>query len=101
MDINLEDTMPTGKHKSRKIKDIYKDDAEYLVWFRQTRKDQNQDTRYFSLEVSALLDMTIEASPQLQKKYKPWNLSAVQAALRVVPTAPSAATVEYQAWGQF
>lgn len=111
MNIGLEDTMPLGKYKSRKIKDIYRDDAEYLVWFRQARKDSNQDAKFFNPEVGALLDMTIEASPQLQRKFKAWGASVDVAQANSLLTHvdifdPSldparASAVEYKTWGQF
>ncbi|HEU4635897.1 MAG TPA: hypothetical protein VFS41_06955 [Edaphobacter sp.] len=72
--LELTDKLPFGKHKGQTVEEIYKQDAGYLVWLRQKRKDDNGDTTFFSPEVSALLDMTIRESSHLARRYKPWDV---------------------------
>jgi hypothetical protein len=81
-----------------------KDDPGYLVWLRQDRKDKQGDLRFFSLEVSRLLDAEISKSKQLQKKYQPWNLQApsVVTPLSLVPPAKEVVESHYSRdWGAF
>lgn len=103
MDLELTNTMPIGKYKSRTIEDIYKEDAAYLVWLRNARKEQNQDSRFFSREVSALLDMTIRESKQLQSKFRPWDLPIDQSVVSFATAGTPAPAQEeaYCGWGQF
>lgn len=101
-DLNLQDTMPFGKHKGQTVEAVYKEDAAYLVWLRQTRKDQNADTKFFSQEVSTLLDMTIRESKQLQKTYKPWDLEPmIQVVTEAKPQERQPEVSYGGAWGNF
>jgi hypothetical protein len=101
MNLELTDTMPIGKHKSKKIEDIFKENAGYLVWVRNARKEQNQDSKFFSIEVSALLDMAIRESKALQRKYKPWNLEIAQAPVNTTKPAVEQPSMAYNGWGEF
>lgn len=101
MNLELTNTMPFGKHKGEKIEDIFKQDggAGYLVWMREERKKQQGEEYFFSLEVNQLLDMAIQDSSSLKRKYRPWNLHMAQAPV----TAPvlEEASGTYGSWGDF
>lgn len=101
MNLELTNTMPFGKHRGKTIEAIFKDEdgPGYLVWMRQTRKDEHGEEFFFSLEVSQLLDMAIVDSRSLKRKYKPWNLAISQGP----STAPKIEepAIAYGGWGNF
>jgi hypothetical protein len=100
MELGLKDILPIGKkHKGKKIEDIFKEDAGYLIWLRQARAEQ-RDMRFFDKEVSALLDMTIRESTHFQKKFKPWDLEIDTTPVTKTSAEPTHA-VAYQGWGDF
>lgn len=73
-DLSLMDRIPFGKYKTRKVEEVLKEDPSYLVWLRQERKDKNEDTTFFSREVSVMLDTVIKGSAFLRRKYRPWDV---------------------------
>lgn len=101
--LDLTDTMPIGKYKSHKIEDILHTDPGYLVWLRQARKDQNQDAKFFSPVMSALLDNEITKSKQLRSKFKVWGIGIDTEPARVAAPIPEALREQaYQGgWGAF
>jgi uncharacterized protein (DUF3820 family) len=102
LELTLTDKMPFGKYKSQTVEEIFKTDAGYLVWLRDERKKSNQDVRFFSKEVLALLDMTIRESKPLSKKYQPWDLPIDQSVKTEATPQDRPAEVNYGgAWGGF
>jgi hypothetical protein len=73
------------------------------VWLRQTRKDENGDARFFSPEVSILLDNEIRKSRQLQRKYQPWAPPVADGPVtQAQATAQENTTLTHYAdWGEF
>lgn len=84
MNLTLTDRMPFGKHKGKTLEVLLKENPGYLVWLREERKKNQKDERFFSAQMSALLDTEILKSKSLRREYKPWNLS--------LPTQVSIAT---------
>lgn len=104
MSLQLEDRLPFGKYKGQTVQEIYKKDSGYLVWMRETRKKENGDSKFFSFEVSQLLDMTIMDSKTLKSKYKPWELTKEQVEVAVASIAAEEAELEVayaDKWGAF
>lgn len=103
--LGLEDIMTIGKHKGKSIVDTYKEDSGWLVWLRNERWAKNSDPNMFNTEVNTLLDMTIEDSVSLRRKYKTWselNLYTAVPNTELVTSKPTVdPVIEYNAWGAF
>jgi hypothetical protein len=70
--MGLTEVLPFGKkHTGKTVEQIYKQDAEYLCWLRQAKK--NDGITFFDMEVNLLLDDFIESSPKVAKKFTSWN----------------------------
>ncbi len=103
--LGLSDTMPFGKkHKGKTIEAIYKEDAGYLLWLRDKRKEDNGDAAFFNTEVLTLLDETLLKDKYLRTKHKSWGNTMlppgpVTGAADAPPPATAFAYAE--SWGAF
>jgi len=85
MDIGMNDTLPWGQYKGKKIEQIAKEDMPYLVWLRDARavgdkvKGYEPQIKFFSREVLELINKEL-ASPANKKwsnKYLEWDLDGL------------------------
>src|SRR4051794_40803325 len=71
--LDLKDTMPFGKYKGKRIEDIHRQDAGYLLWMRDTKKTDAGDAKFFDPEVLILLDETLQKDKYLRTKHQSWG----------------------------
>lgn len=103
--LGLNDTMPFGKkHKGKKIEDIYKQDAGYLLWLRDQRKKEQGDAEFFNKEVLTLLDETLLKDKYLRTKHQSWGNTMLPQGPVTAPVAAVEPTTEFayaDSWGAF
>jgi hypothetical protein len=80
MGICLDDKLKFGKYKGETVGQVIIDDSGYLVWLRDQKGSgvtkegtTTPGPSYFDKEVNIALDMCIENSKPLKKKYKKWS----------------------------
>lgn len=107
--IGLDDTLPWGKYKGRKVSDIFKSDVGYLCWMRRKRKDDSGDRMFFAREVHLLLDASIDSDKDLQRQgFMSWGSSLAlevekqhEANKKRQVEQQECAAVYEGAWGEF
>lgn len=103
--LGLNDTLPFGKYKGKRVQEVYKENAGYLLWMRDTKKKDAGDAKFFDQEVLILLDETLLKDKYLRTKHESWgNTMLPQAPVTTPDDAPFEPTTEFAyagAWGAF
>lgn len=74
MAMNVMEVMHFGKYKGMVIGKIMLEDAGYLCWLREEKKRADSRDLTFDHQTNALLDVEIDKSKTLGRKYKRWSL---------------------------
>lgn len=73
--LTLDQDMPFGKYKGRKVKEVVESDPGYAIWLREEKRVSNPSKPpTFDISINRALDKAIVGSKTLSRKYKPWNM---------------------------
>ena len=101
MTLSIRDTLHFGKFKGMNVGKMLLEDPSWACWIREEKKKADPRDLTFDIEVNDMIDVAIERSRSLKKKYTPWKMGEKAAgdalikdkaerAAKDVPMTPSA-----------
>lgn len=74
MTLSIRDTLHFGKFKGMNVGKMLLEDASWACWIREEKKKADPRDLTFDVETNDMIDVAIERSRSLKKKYVPWKL---------------------------
>ena len=94
MTLSIKDTMHFGKHKGMNVGRLLLENPEYACWLREEKRKQDSRDTAFDNEANDMIDVAIDSSRSLRKRYAKWGMGEKAAMMKSAAEAAEKAAAD-------